>query len=615
MKTRFKNILILFLASFLISDLLSAQDTSATKDTTHLYKNIKSYSDRSRFAGFLYRSIFKPGSSGVKKNSGIIKGHNSQIQKSYNSFEGKIIRNIEVITLDPWGYSITDTAVIKQNILYRTGNSLHIKTNGLTIRNLLLFRKNHKFSTLLVRESERLIRSQNYVHEVAFFIATVGRNSDSVDIYIRERDKWSIVPGGSISPAKTRLELTDNNFMGLGHRFQNSYTRNFTTNNNSFYTSYSIPNIRNTFINSSLQYGIDGYGNNIRSFAVERPFFSPLAEWAAGVSFASQVKRDSSDTEEPVSLPVNLKFKTQDYWVGKAIRIFRNNIQDEFVSNLILTARYSHRRYSERPSDLDDPLNIYSDERFYLAGIGISARRYIQDSYIFKFGITEDVPVGRVFELTGGYQVRDSIGRPYLGMRFSYGTYTRWGYLSPEIGYGTFFHSSQTEQGVFTAGISYFTDLFEIGRWKFRQFAKPQVTIGINSFAYDSLTINDGYGIDGFNSTNLSGSRRATLTLQTQSYMPFTFFGFHFGPFFNCSMGMVGDAATGFKESRVYSQIGVGVLIRNFNLVFQTFQISLSFYPSIPGRGDNIFKFNTFRTNDFGFKDFEIGKPVPVTYR
>jgi len=376
-KTRFKNILILLLASFFISDLLSAQDTPVPKDTTHLYENIKSYSDRSKFTEFIYRSIFKPVSSGAKKNNGIIKGYNSLIQKSYSSFEGKIIRNIEVITLDPWGYSITDTMVRRQNILYRTGNRLHIKTHGFTIRNLLLIHKNHKFSSLLVRESERLIRSQNYVHEVSFFIATVGTNSDSVDIFIREMDKWSIVPGGSISPTKIRVELTDNNFIGSGHRFQNSYTRNFTTDNNSFYTIYSIPNIRNTFINSTLHYGIDGYGNNIRSFAVERPFFSPLAEWAAGVSFASQVKRDSSDIEEPVSLPVNLKFNTQDYWVGKATRIFKNRIEDELVSNLIFTARYSHRRYTEKPSELDDPLHIYSDERFYLAGIGITSRRYI----------------------------------------------------------------------------------------------------------------------------------------------------------------------------------------------------------------------------------------------
>ena len=615
MKIPFKNILILLFASFLLSDLLSAQDTPVQKDTADLYKNIKSYSKRSKFSAFLYRSIFKSSPHNTQKKAGVIKEYNSLIQKPYSSFEGKIIRNIDVITLDPWGYSISDTVVRRQNILYRTGNSLHIKTHGITIRNLLLIHKNHKFSSLLVRESERLIRSQSYVHDVSFYVASAGKNSDSVDIFIRELDKWSIVPKGSISPTKIRVELADNNFVGSGHRFQNSYTRNFDTEINSFYTLYSIPNIRNTFISSDFHYGVDGYGNSIKRFAADRPFYSPIAKWAAGVSFASQTKRDSSDFEIPVYLPVNLKYNTQDYWAGRAIRVFDRDIKKDLVTNLILTVRYYHRGYTERPSELDDPLHIYSDEKFYLAGIGISSRLYVQDSYIFKFGITEDVPVGKVFELTGGYQVRNNAGRPYLGMRLSFGAYNRWGYLSPEIGYATFFNSSKTEQGVFTAGLNYFTGLFEIGKWKFRQFAKPKVTVHINSYAYDSLTINDGYGIDGFNSTLLSGSRRASITLQTQSYMPWTFYGFHFGPFFNCSLGMVGDAVSGFKESKLYSQIGVGVLIKNFNLVFQNFQISVSFYPSIPGRGEDIFKFNAFRTNDFGFRDFEIGKPAPATYR
>jgi hypothetical protein len=77
---------------------------------------------------------------------------------------------------------------------------------------------------------------------------------------------------------------------------------------------------------------------------------------------------------------------------------------------------------------------------------------------------------------------------------------------------------------------------------------------------------------------------------------------------------MLGEAVTGFKNSRVYSQFGFGVLIKNLNLIFNTFQVSFSFYPVIPGKGQDIFKINSFRTTDFGFRDFEIGKPLPVRY-
>jgi hypothetical protein len=258
---------------------------------------------------------------------------------------------------------------------------------------------------------------------------------------------------------------------------------------------------------------------------------------------------------------------------------------------------------------------MFTDENFYMASIGISTRKYVMDKFIFKYGITEDVPIGKVFSLTAGYQEKSQTSRVYLGARVSTGSYYPWGYLSTNFEFGTFLHSSQAEEGVFAAGINYFTGLFEIGKWKFRQFVKPQVTIGINRFASDSLTLNDGYGLDGFNSTALIGTSRFLFTIQTQSYAPWNFIGFRFGPYFTYSLGMLGDAASGFKNSKVYSQIGIGVLIKNENLVLNTFQLSLSFYPIIPGSGNNIFKMNSYRPADFGFRDFEIGKPGPAIFR
>ena len=326
-----------------------------------------------------------------------------------------------------------------------------------------------------------------------------------------------------------------------------------STGINSFHTNYFIPDIRTSYINSNIHYQIDGYGNIRRSLAFERPFYSAYAKWAGGISLATQVKRDSLAGSTPEYIPLNLKIKRQDFWAAKAIRIFRDP-EDENASNLILSARYLRVRYPESPAETVDTSGIYSNEDFYMAGVGLSTRKYVQDTYIFKFGTTEDVPIGKVIQLTGGYQLRNKIWRPYLGMRFSFGNYTRWGYLSPNIEYGTFFRGSHKEQSVVTVGINYFTGLFEIGRWKFRQFIKPQVTLGSNRFIYDTLTLNEGYGLDGFNSTGSSGTKRLLLTLQTQSYAPWNLFGFHFGPFLVCSMGMLGDAS-GFKRQETLLSI------------------------------------------------------------
>lgn len=225
------------------------------------------------------------------------------------------------------------------------------------------------------------------------------------------------------------------------------------------------------------------------------------------------------------------------------------------------------------------------------------------------------MPVGRVYGLTGGYQVKNNSGRYYLGARISSGNYHTWGYMSSNFEYGTFFHGSVAEQGVITASANYFTGLLAIGKWRFRQFLKPELVLGINRFPYDSLTLNKGYGLDGFNSLALRGTSRFVFTFQTQSYAPGNFLGFRFGPYFSYSLGKLGEAQTGFKNSKVYSQVGLGVIIKNNNFVFGSFQFSVSYYPVIPGRGQDIFKMNSFRTADFGFMDFVIGKPSPVIYQ
>ena len=186
--------------------------------------------------------------------------------------------------------------------------------------------------------------------------------------------------------------------------------------------------------------------------------------------------------------------------------------------------------------------------------------------------------------------------------------------MSASLEYGTFVRKVLPEQGAVSGSIVYFTGLLEIGRWKFRQFIKPQVIIGLNRFPYESLIINEEAGINGFRSNFLSGTSRILCSFQTQSYAPWDFIGFRFGPYFTYSLGVLGTSENGFKNSHLYSQFGLGVLIKNLNLVFNTFQISLVYYPSIPGVGDNVFKFNSYKTSDFALRNFEIGKPGVVSF-
>jgi hypothetical protein len=594
-----------------MSLLLSAQEDIPKNDSIKLYSNIETYSERSGFTRFMYRLFFEP----VTKSSPKGRLPLWTEQMPYSSFEGKIIRKINIITLDPFGNSIGDTIVASESFISKTGNKLHIKTHQRVVRNLLLITENQAFDSLLVKESERLVRKNTFVSDVSFYVISNEENADSVDIHIRVLDTWSIIPDGSYSAGRATLGLTEDNFMGFGHKSQNQFSWNTSNNAYAHNHGYYIPNIRNTYISSALTYRAEENKDYDISFNIDRPFFSSFARWGAGVYLSQQFHKDFYPANDTLTGQQTVRFNTMDCWAGKATPIHSGRKEIDRTTTFITTIRYLRTHFLEKPLVPEDVKPVFADEALFLAGVSLSARRYVRDRYIFNFGLTEDVPVGRIFSLTSGFQVRNNQKRPYMGARFSLGNYYRMGYLSLNVEYGTFYHVSDFEQGALTASISYFTNLIEAGNWRFRHFIKPQLTFGVNRFANDGLTLNDGYGLTGFNSKGFVGTKRMLLTLQTQSYAPWDLVGFRFGPFLSLSLGMLGNDAKAFKNSKVYSQIGFGVLIKNVHLVINTFHVSLAFYPSIPGIGHDIFRINSFRTTDFGFMDFVIGKPEVVMFQ
>ncbi|MFZ4464022.1 MAG: hypothetical protein ACOYN5_09240 [Bacteroidales bacterium] len=610
-----RNIIISFIIILIFSNHSFAQNRPAVKDSTKIYTKIESISEKNKFLEFVYQLAFRPVDQNTKNAEAKKKLYKKRVQKPYYAYEGKIIRHINITTMDPFGNSIADTIEVQQSFLSENGNKLHIKTLPITIRNLLLIHPDQVFDSLLVKESERLLRTQNYITDVSFYSKIVSKNADSVDVYIRVLDTWSLIPRVDISPSKLMVNITDNNIMGLGHKFANQGSWYHTSGNFAGKMDYNIPNISNTFINSNLHLSKDEWGNTDKSIVVDRPFFSPFAKWAAGAGVRQQFRKEDILINDSIVLPVHFKYNTQDFWGGNAMQIFKGNTESNRTTNFISTIRYQRIRYLEKPFETADPQHFYSNEDFYLGSLGISERKYIQDKYIFKFGITEDVPVGSVYNLTFGHQRKNNINRFYTGARISQGDYFSWGYLSGNAEFGAFVKSSHIEQGAFLLNMNYFTNVIEIGKWRFRQFAKQQLIIGINRFPSDSLTLNDGYGIDGFNSKALVGTSRMLFTLQTQSYAPWNVIGFRFGPYMSLSIGWLGDEDRGFRKSQAYPQISLGCLIKNENLVISTFQFSISFYPNIPGEGKDIFKMNAFRTTDFGVNDFEIGRPTVVLFQ
>jgi hypothetical protein len=556
--------------------------------------------------------------------------------KVFRKAEGKIIREIYITTLNPFGYSLKDTSVHPRTLLIKAANSIHIKTHPLVIQNRLLFKKNEHYDSLLVNESVRLIRSQKYVRDVLLYTLPNSKKADSVDVYIRVSDVWSIVPALSISKSSINAGLADNNLAGLGNRFEGDIQGNRNTHVYAKRFSYLVPNIRNSYISLNLQYMFPGQSDPVknyefvrsyysplssnlqytfsqnkdilRSIELSKTFYSPYTQWAGGF-FLGQMLTAQSYIQNDTIRYLAAKTNIRDFWVARAWRISAWNKEGR-VTSFILSGRMVSTRYKGIPSGAP-AANIFNKEDTYFAGVGITSRKYIEDQYIFNYGKIEDVPVGRAFSIIAGMNVQHT-QRMYLGLQASWGDTYRFGYLSTDLDYGTFIGSNGLQQGVITGRINYYTRLLNIKYWKLRQFIRPTLIFGINRLPSDNLTFIGE--MKGFEKLEYTATRMFVLTLQTQSYAPWSLLGFNFGPYLFSSFGILGNEGSGISRSRIYSLFGVGVLVRNNYLTFNTFQVSMTFYPYIPGNGYGIFKTNAYKTSDYGFRDFDISKPRIVDY-
>lgn len=590
-----------------------SQVNKQKQDSIKIQNAIQKFSEKGKPAKFFRRVLFEPAAKQyIKKNS-----YHKSINFNYAPFEGKIIRKITLATLDPFGYSEIDSTKVTNNNLNKLGNTLHYRTRKITIKNLLLIKTNQPLDSLLLKESERLIRSQKYIRAVSTTINLVSESSDSVDVYMRVLDSWSLIPSFSTSTSKSMFKLTDSNFLGLGHEFSNTVNSRYEDNKTTYSMSYSIPNVVQKSIKTAINYQKDFEDNDIKSINIERPFFSAYSHWAGGIYFDEQFKKEVMIRDNLIFESQNIKYNSQDYWVGKSFPLF-NGITEYFrTTNMFVNARFFNKKYTEQPDIAFDSLQIISSEKLYLASVGFASRKYTQDKFLFNFNVTEDIASGFLYAFTAGYQVKNNIGRYYFGAKIAIGKFFTFGYLSTSIDYGTYFKEKTSEQSALNLNLVYFTNLIETNRWKFRQFIKPQVVLGYNRIASnrDKLNLGGASGIQGFDNSSLFGTKKIVVNFQTQGYSPWNNFGFRFNPYFNCSLGMLSSSSNNFSKSKLYSQIGIGFIMSNDYLVFNSIQFSFSYYPSIPNDGSNVFKTNSFKTYDFLLPNYEITKPLLVSYQ
>ncbi len=208
-----------------------------------------------------------------------------------------------VAELEAAGAIIGRIIIEKQNVfdlskpaenksLYRLANRWHIVTRDTVIQQQLLFRTGDRFSRRLLEESERLLRANNYLYDTKI---TPLRYADGVvDIRVWTRDLWTLMPGLSVSRSggenRSRVQLSEQNLLGLGIKLRVTYVDNVDRSSTSF--EYFDKNLGDSWTSAFLKYS-DSSDGGTTQFNLTRPFYALDSRWTAGASLFDDEREES----------------------------------------------------------------------------------------------------------------------------------------------------------------------------------------------------------------------------------------------------------------------------------------------------------------------------------
>ncbi|HOU01370.1 MAG: hypothetical protein GT600_01580 [Bacteroidales bacterium] len=511
---------------------------------------------------------------------------------TFSPFTGKKIRKIEIRRLEVFGSDIDNPFSSDPNKLENILNKTHLNTNEYIIKKNLLFSEGDTISPLILSDNERILRDLPFINDSRILVVPVS--GDEVDIIVLTRDVFALGGTASFSSVeKGFLALFDKNVLGLGSeiRLEMIYNEDLP-DSPGFGLKYNFNNIAKSFVDLNLFY-FDGLGEETYGININRKFVSATTKYAGGISVRQMFTSEDLDT---MTVPEPLKYNLQDYWLSRSFLL-----NSESVSRLIFGIRYMNNNVFSHPFILPDSFHNLQKYKMFLVSAAFSRQKFYKTNLIYSYGQTEDIPYGLLINVTAGKEINEFKERIYGGINLSTGhTIPGIGYSYLSAGLSTFFNGRHTEQGLLLLRTSYFSNLNYIGNYRIRNFVKIDYTRGFDRYSDEFLSIVKEHGFSGFSNDSTMGNQRLSINLETVVFSPLNFYGFRFAFFSYADLGFLFGTNQNVGEGDFVSSIGVGIRIRNNNLLFNTFQIRIGFFPNLPEHS---------RINYLRFSGEELLKP------
>jgi hypothetical protein len=538
-------------------------------------------------------NIFQDAISSIRRNPGdTIDATKVLFEKSearFQPYEGKIIRYILV---EHFGFdkTFTDTSNRITYIGTRILNSLHTDTKEFIIRQNIFMKEDTKLSAYELADNERYLRTLDFIQDARIFVDPV-EGTDSVDIIVITKDLFTLTGFVGISRLNSaEVRVAEANLAGIAQRVQLTGVWDEQRHPQTAYeVLYSKNNIGGSFINGTVIYSrVNGDRSegpeeeDAFTIQLDRPLVSPFSHFAGGAQLS--FNQSTNVYQKPVSGFYDYQYNLYDGWLGYNLGTKHFDDYKNYSGNrnrFFIAARYFQKDFLQSPSQIADRFDpIYNSKEAVLGQLTVFKQDFYKLNYFYGFGTTEDLPTGYSISLTGGWYKQLQLERPYGGFQLEHYLVTpRGGFVNASFKIGGFLHNGRIEDASTLASVNFFTRLFNVYRWKFRQYMKWSYTQLDNRVVYEPLRLNNDYGLVEFASDSVNGNKRISIYSESVLYTNKKILGFRFAPVVFGGFSLMSFENQPFKKSDIYTAVGAGVRTRNENLIFGTIELKAIYLP------------------------------------
>ncbi len=584
-----------------LSNALIPADQETINRNTQFFDSLKVKSSRNVFTKALYDiAIVLPPN---RSNQDISKN----VNENFETNRGKIIRDIKYTRLPPFGTNINDPEQTSATGFSSVLNKTHATTREFIIRKYMLFEKGDSLSPFTLTESERIIRRLKYIDDIQIIVTPV--DDEMVDIMIITKDIYSLGLTYEIRGLKSgTVELFERSLLGFGNdltiKFPYDYYKDYY--GLGFGVSYSMRNINHSLIDASASYS-NALGQEYYDLNISREFITPSIKYAGGFNIRETYTTDDLDT---LVTRAKVEYNVIDLWLGRSFILDKQSL-----TRAVFSARFINNNVFTRPEITPTSFHHLQNFKLYLGSLSLVNQRYFKTNLIYNFGRTEDIPYGGKIELTYGKEFNEFFDRDYFGFEAALGDqFEKLGYLYGSAKFGVFTSEGSYDQGMINFDFRYISNLNAIGRNRLRFIANLNYTRGLHRFDDEYLRIKDEYGIRGFRNDSIFPDQRLYLNLEAIAFSPIYVWGFRMA--FSCyaDLALISSDKLFYQYDNLISAIGIGVSLRNENLLFKTIHIRLGYFPNPPPYSELVY-FRTINEKLLEPPGFDPVAPSVICYR